>query len=30
MFLSIAKNYFKFSKIYNDPQKAIEGIKDGS
>lgn len=30
MFLSIAKNYFRFSKIYNDPQKAIEGIKDGS
>ncbi len=30
MFLGRVRNYFNFSKIYYDAQKAVEGIKDGS
>lgn len=28
--LLLRKQYLRFSKIYNSPQEAINGIKDGS
>jgi 3-oxoacid CoA-transferase subunit A len=30
MFLSVSRNLFRFSKIFTDASKAIEGVKDGS